>query len=87
MSETRLLKFPADYPIKVVGRAAAGLREEIDAIVARHAPDFDLRSTVERLSENGRFVSLTYRIRAESAAQVEALGAELVRSRSVLLVF
>lgn len=87
MSEKRLLEFPTDYPIKVVGRTASGLREEIDAIVARHAPDFDLAGTVERLSENGRFLSLTYRIRAVSAAQVEALGAELLRSKSVLLVF
>lgn len=87
MSELRLLQFPADYPIKVVGHASQQLRAKIDAIVARHAPDFDRGATGERLSENGRFLSLTYHIRAVSAAQVEALAGELVRSESVLLVF
>lgn len=86
MSGAPLIEFPADYPIKVVGRASERLRAEVDAIFARHAPDFDPRATSERLSVNGRFVSLSYRIRAVSAAQIEALAAELTASESVLLV-
>jgi len=86
VSELRLLEFPTDYPIKVVGQASEGLRAQIDAIVGKHVPDFDPSGTTERLSVNGRFVSLSYRIHAVSAAQVEALAAELRASRSVLLL-
>jgi hypothetical protein len=36
-----LLKFPVDYPIKVVGRRSAELRANIDAIVRQHVPDLE----------------------------------------------
>lgn len=87
VSETRLLEFPTDYPIKVVGRASTELRAQIDALVLRHAPDLDPSATREQFSANGRYVSLTYRIRAVSAGQVEALAAELAASELVLLAF
>lgn len=87
MTRTALLTFPTDYPIKVVGRASGGLRAEADAIISRHAPDFDASRTRERLSANGNFLSLSYTIHAVSAEQVTALAAELTACESILLVF
>lgn len=84
---TPLLSFPTEYPIKVVGRASASLRTEIDAIVCKHAPDLDSSRTSERLSANGNFLSISYTIRAVSAEQVSALAAELTACESILLVF
>lgn len=86
MSEPPLLKFPTDYPIKVVGRASQTLRRDVDAIIARHVPDFALAQASERPSANGNFVSISYHIRAVSAAQVTALAAELAACAGVLLV-
>ena len=85
MSEP-LLRFPTDYPVKVVGRASDTLRAQIDAIVLKHAPDLDASRTSERLSANGNFLSISYLIRAVSADQVKALAAELTACNSVLLV-
>jgi putative lipoic acid-binding regulatory protein len=81
-----LLRFPTDYPVKVVGRASDTLRAQIDAIVLKHAPDLDASRTSERLSANGNFLSISYLIRAVSADQVKALAAELTACNSVLLV-
>jgi uncharacterized protein len=81
-----LLKFPTDYPIKVVGRASATLRAAADAVIARHVPDFDPARASERASANGNFVSISYTIRAVSAEQVAALAAELNACEGVLLV-
>lgn len=86
MNERRLLQFPTDYPIKVVGRASDALRPEVDAIVARHVPDFDPSRTSERRSANGNFLSLSYTIRAVSAEQVTALAKELSSCSSVLIL-
>jgi putative lipoic acid-binding regulatory protein len=83
---SNLLKFPTDYPIKVVGRASDSLRGIADAIVAKHAPDFDASRTSERRSANGNFLSISYTIRAVSAEQVTALATELASCESVLLV-
>ena len=86
MSEPPLLKFPTDYPIKVVGRASDTLRRDVDAIIARHAPDFALAQASERPSANGNFISISYNIRAVSAEQVTALATDLAACAGVLLV-
>lgn len=87
MTSTPLLTYPTDYPIKVVGRASGTLRADADAIISKHAPDFDAALTRERLSANGNFLSLSYTIRAVSAEQVTALAAELTACESIILVF
>lgn len=81
-----LLTFPTDYPIKVVGRRSTGLRLRIDAIVAAHAPDFDLSTATERDSSQASFVSVTYTIRATSREQVIALASALQASDDVIML-
>jgi putative lipoic acid-binding regulatory protein len=83
---SKLLKFPTDYPLKVVGRADDTLRARADAIIAKHAPDFDLNKATERRSANGNFLSISYMIHAQSREQVTALAAELSSCEAVLLV-
>lgn len=81
-----LLQFPTDYPIKVVGRTSDTLRARIDAIFSAHVPDLDSSRTTERFSGNGNFQSLSYTIRAVSAAQVTALAIDLKTCPDVLIV-
>lgn len=85
-AELVLLTFPADYPIKVVGRADSLMRAEIDAIMLRHAPDLDATRTSERYSQNGNYLSISYTITARSAAQVSALATELAAQPHVIMV-
>ena len=80
------LTFPTDYPVKVVGRPEAQFRERVHAIVLRHAPGFESSRLSERLSANGNFLSLSYLLRAESRAQIEALVAELKACEGVLML-
>jgi uncharacterized protein len=81
-----LLQFPADYPIKVVGRPSAEFRTRIHAVVLKHAPNVEADRITERLSENGNFLSISYMIRAESREQVTALAVELSAADGVLMV-
>ncbi len=81
-----LLKFPTDYPIKVVGRPSAEFRARIHAIVIRHVPNVETDRITERLSENGNFLSISYNIVAESREQVIALAKDLTAAEGVLMV-
>jgi uncharacterized protein len=81
-----LLKFPTDYPIKVVGRPSAEFRARIHAIVIKHVPDVETDRITERLSENGNFLSISYMIVAESKEQVVALAKDLTAAEGVLMV-
>jgi uncharacterized protein len=80
------LEFPTDYPVKVVGRPADGFRARVHAIVLRHAPALDAERVTERPSANGKYVSISYLLRAESRAQVEALVAELQACDGVMML-
>ena len=80
------LKFPTDYPIKVVGRPSDEFRARVHAIMLRHAPNLDPDQVSERLSENGNFLSISYTIVAESREQVVALATDLKSCDGVLMI-
>ncbi len=79
------LQFPTDYPVKIVGRPDEGFRARVHAIVLRHAraPDAE---RAERPSANGKYLSISYLLRAESRAQIEALIAELRSCDGVMML-
>jgi putative lipoic acid-binding regulatory protein len=86
MSEAQgLLRFPAEFPIKVMGRDSESFRTLTLAIVERHAGPLEPARISERMSREGRFLALTYTIRAESRAQLDAIYQDLTASGVVLV--
>jgi len=83
-AEEELLTFPCDFPIKVMGRSEAGFRQRIDEIVQRHFA-VDNSNISEQPSRNGRFVSLTFTVRAVDRAGLDALYQELSADKRVLM--
>jgi hypothetical protein len=80
------LEFPSDYPLKVLGRPSPEWRARVHAIVLRHAPDTEAERVSERLSANGNFLAVSYRLNARSREQIEALVAELKACEGVLML-
>jgi len=54
----------------------------VHAFVLRHAPALGPQRLSERLSANGNFLSISYQLRAESRAQIEALVGERRAARA-----
>ena len=86
MSEPPRLQFPCRYPIKVMVRARAGIRAELDAIVARLAGPLAGEDVSERASAQNNFTGITYSIQARDAEHIAALFAELQVIEGVLMV-
>ena len=80
-----LFQFPCDFPIKVMGRDSESFRTLTLAIVERHAGSLAPDSISERASSKGRFLSLTYTIRAESRGQLDRIYQDLTDSGVVLV--
>lgn len=80
-----LFQFPCEFPVKVMGRDSESFRSLTLAIVERHAGSLSASSISERLSRKGRFLALTYTIRAESRAQLDRIYQELTDSGVVLV--
>jgi uncharacterized protein len=85
MSTPRPEDFPAEFPIKVMGRQDSGLRAATREIIERHAgplPDDRIRV---RTSGDGNFLALTYTIVATGRDQLDAIYRELTACKLVLM--
>ncbi len=80
------ITFPAEYPIKVIARSAAGLKDQTDAVFAGFYGPVPEQQISLKPSAEGRFVSLTYTVRAESEDQLKALFLALKQIEGVLMV-
>ena len=80
-----LFQFPTDFPIKVMGRDSESFRTLTLAIIERHAGPMSPERITERMSREGKFLALTYTIRAESRAQLDSIYQDLTDSGVVLV--
>lgn len=73
MTETQILQFPSDFPIKIMGPRVDGFAQAIAEVVQRHAPDFNPATLELRASSGGNYVSVTATVRATSREQLDDL--------------
>lgn len=76
-NDETLLKFPTDFPIKIMGEKREGFAHAMIQLVQRHAPDFKADTLEMRVSGSGKYLSLTCTIRATSKAQLDDLYREI----------
>jgi putative lipoic acid-binding regulatory protein len=79
-----LLQFPCSFPIKTMGRDQPGFRDNVVAIVEKHAGSVDEDSIRSSPSRNGNFVSITITIQAQSQDQLDSIYQELTAHDDVL---
>jgi len=76
-NDETLLKFPTDFPVKIMGEQRDGFVQAMIELVQRHAPDFKTETMEMRASSGGKYLSLTCTIRATSKAQLDDLYQEI----------
>ena len=86
MNPESIIKYPLDFPIKVMGEARDQFAQTVVEIVLRHAPDFDAALTEMKLSKNGNYLSVTCTILATSREQLDNLYRELTANPMVKFV-
>ena len=86
MSEDTLLKFPCEFPIKVMGETREGFAEAIVEVVRLHAPEFDASRMDMRPSSTGKYLSLTCSITATSKPMLDDLYRALTSHPMVKVV-
>lgn len=77
------LKFPCEFPLKVIGENMDDFAIYVTEIVQRHVPDLDLGSTSHQLSGGGKYLSVSFLFTAASRDQVDDLYRELTASKRV----
>ncbi len=85
MNDKSLLEFPCSFPIKMMGRDTPGFRSTTRSLVEKHTgplSDDVIRST---LSKNGRFVSITVTVIAQSQQQLDDIYRDVCAHDDVLM--
>ena len=82
---TEALKFPTEFPIKVMGRHDSDLKALTREIVERHTGPLGDERIKTRTSGDGNFLALTYTITAQSRGQLDAIYRELTACKAVLM--
>ncbi len=80
-----LLKFPCDFPIKVMGRSGIGLRDLVIEIISRHVSQLSSRAVTSRTSRHGNYVSITAVVPATSQRQLDDIYRELTACDAVII--
>ncbi len=80
------LKFPTEFPIKIMGRTRDGFAQAVVAVVQKHAPDFDASTLEMRASAAGNYLSVTATINATSREQLDNLYRDLTSHPMVAMV-
>ena len=84
--EKDLLSFPCSFEIRVVGKQSANFGERIYSIIDRHLADTRIMDMSSRCSRRGKYLSVTYAIKAASREQLDSIYFDLNREPDVLMI-
>ncbi len=80
------MEFPCIFPVKVMGANQEDFERLVIEVIQKHASLAGEGQVISRPSRNGRFVSITVHVWAESQAQLDALYRELSAHERVLMM-
>ena len=85
MNDETLLEFPCSFPIKMIGRDTPAFRQTVRELVEKHTGPLDDAAIQNSLSRNGRFVSVTITVSAESQEQLDDIYRDVSAHDDVLM--
>lgn len=85
--EGSLMEFPCSFPIKAMGIAIDDFDMLVVEIIRKHYPDVTEDAVKTRPSREGKYVSVTVTINAQSREQLDNIYLELTAHERVLMAF
>jgi putative lipoic acid-binding regulatory protein len=79
------LQFPCSFPIKAMGLAIHDMEIIVGGIVREHAPDTTEDAFSRRASANGKYISITVIVNAQSREQLDAIYQALTDHEHVIM--
>jgi uncharacterized protein len=67
------LKFPCEFPIKIIGDNSEAYAPLVIAILQKHVPDLNVDAVTTRSSSGGKYLSVSATFTAQSRRQVDDL--------------
>ena len=80
-----VMEFPCEFPIKMMGEDTPEFHATVRALVEKHTGPLADNAFNSATSRNGRFVSITVTVMAESRAQLDAIYLDATAHEDVLM--
>ena len=80
-----IMKFPCQFPIKVMGMASDDFDTTVVEIIKKHVTKLSKDAVKSRLSQEGNYVAVTVTIEAESRQQLDNIYLDLTEHKKVLM--
>ena len=80
-----LLKFPCEFPIKIMGKNHHGFHQAVIEILKKHLKDFDTTEFKEVESKKKNYCSITVYVNATSQQHLDGIYMELTASDWVIM--
>lgn len=81
-----LMKFPCDFPIKIVSNIHFDLETFATNVVHTHAPKMEYIPATTNQSSKGNYQAVTIIIKATSQQQIDAIYKDLTANKNVIMV-
>lgn len=85
MPDREVMKFPQEFPVKIMGEDTPGFHAAVAAILAEHVAPLETLKVSKQASSAGRYISVTVTFTAQSRAQLDALYQALSADEQVLM--
>ena len=85
MSDESVMTFPCSFPIKLMGRETDEFRQTARELVEKHTGPLEDDAIESSLSRNGRFVSVTVTVIAESREQLDNIYRDATAHDDVIM--
>lgn len=85
MPDREVMKFPQEFPVKIMGEDTPDFHAAVAAILAEHVAPLETLKVSKQASSAGRYISVTVTFTAQSRAQLDALYQALSADEQVLM--
>ena len=85
MTDESVMEFPCSFPIKLMGKESGEFRQAVRELVEKHTGPLEDEAIQASLSRNGRFVSVTITVVAESREQLDNIYRDATAHDDVIM--
>jgi len=86
MTNTTLLEFPCDFPVKIIGVNSTDFIKDIKGIALKHFSEFKNTDLTYKMSGKSNYLAMTVNVRAESQSQLDGFYQDVTKHPDIKMV-
>lgn len=86
MTNTTLIEFPCNFPVKIIGTNSSSFFDDIKAIVHEHFPNIEDHCISQNMSQKSNFLAITVTVFVKDQEMLDNFYRELTKHPDIKMV-